>query len=416
MAISRPVLLALLGVVLLGATVLAVQNARTASDGAAAPAALQAQPAPAPAPADTTPATPQQTLESAFELGKLESAQFAAKLVFDGGSQDSSFAVSGAFEGGAVKDIPKFDVDARITTAGGERIVGGFVSLGDKAFFTRGDAGWRVPGEIWDPLAQAVAGSGTGAQQQPLPLDLRPETWVRDVKSAGTETVAGVETTHVSAQVDTAAIVRDLAGLAGGQLPNAGAVKRQVKGAELDVWVGTDDNIVRRVSAQATLAGGRIDFDLRLSDVNEPQQIEAPANVRAGAPDGVFGQLAQGLATGLSGASRSQPVSLAALTSAKPRKAARAVRDHRKVVILFRNPRGLDDRAMTSVMRNVDGRTNALVLTDHVDAVERYGKLVEDLGVSQTPSIVIIDRTGQARLIEGYVDSQTLSQAVADAR
>ncbi len=92
------------------------------------------------------------------------------------------------------------------------------------------------------------------------------------------------------------------------------------------------------------------------------------------------------------------------------------MRDHKKVVILFRNERGLDDRAMTSVLRDVDRRTKALILSDPVGAVERYGKLVEDLGVSQTPSVVIIDRTGKAQLLEGYVDSDTLTQAVSDAR
>jgi hypothetical protein len=92
------------------------------------------------------------------------------------------------------------------------------------------------------------------------------------------------------------------------------------------------------------------------------------------------------------------------------------VKKHRKVVIFFRTPRGLDDRAMGPVLRAVDGRTQALVLTDHVDAVERYGKLVEDLGVSQTPSVVIIDTQGEAQLLEGYVDSNTLIQTVADAR
>ena len=56
-------------------------------------------------------------------------------------------------------------------------------------------------------------------------------------------------------------------------------------------------------------------------------------------------------------------------------------------------------------MRAVDRRTKAVVLTDHVDAVDRYGKLVEDLGVTQAPSVVIIDRRGEARLIEGYVDT-----------
>jgi thioredoxin-related protein len=85
-------------------------------------------------------------------------------------------------------------------------------------------------------------------------------------------------------------------------------------------------------------------------------------------------------------------------------------------VIFFRNPRGLDDRAVRQAVNAVDRNTQAVVLTDHVDAVERYGKLVEDLGVSQAPSIVIIDRTGNARLIEGYVDPGSLTQAVADAR
>ena len=108
--------------------------------------------------------------------------------------------------------------------------------------------------------------------------------------------------------------------------------------------------------------------------------------------------------------------SLAAFTSPNPGRAARAVRKHKKVVILFRNPRGLDDKAMSPVLRDVNRRTQALVLSDDVAAVDRYGQLVEDLGVSQTPSIVIIDRKGKARLIEGYVDSNTLTQAVSDAR
>jgi thioredoxin-related protein len=85
-------------------------------------------------------------------------------------------------------------------------------------------------------------------------------------------------------------------------------------------------------------------------------------------------------------------------------------------VIFFRNPSGLDDRAVAGSVRAVERSSNAVVLTDHVDAVERYGKLVEDLGVSQTPSIVLIDHAGDARLIEGFIDPQSLTQAVADAR
>jgi hypothetical protein len=42
--------------------------------------------------------------------------------------------------------------------------------------------------------------------------------------------------------------------------------------------------------------------------------------------------------------------------------------------------------------------------------------MVEDLGVNQTPAVVVIDSRGSARLIEGYVDSKSLVQVVADAR
>lgn len=416
MAISRPFLLVLLGAVLLGATALAVSNARTASDGEAAPTALQTKPAPAPTETSTS-AGPEATLKSAFDLGELKSARFSAKFVAGDGSKAGRFDLTGAFSVGATKGLPDFKVNARISGTG-QKVEGGFVSLGDKAYFVRGDTGWRVPAALWTPLAEGATG-GAGAQRK-LPFDVHPATWVRDVKAEGTDTIAGVEADHVSASVDPKAVVNDLAqavGQNGGELPNQAAISRLVKRADLDVWVGTDDHILRRLSVEVALAGrGRLEVDVRLSDVNKPQQIEAPAHVRAGAPGGTFGQLAQIIAGGLGSATGVENVSLAALTSPNPQRAARAVRDHKKVVILFSTPRGLDDRAMTSVMRSVDRRTKALVLTDDVDAVERYGKLLEDLGVSQTPSIVIIDRSGKARLIEGYVDSDTLTQAVADAR
>jgi hypothetical protein len=418
MAISRPFLLALLGALLLGSTVLAVQNARTAADGDVAPALVQTDGATAPAKTSSGPA---DTLRSAFNLSDLESARFVAKVGFTGPSAPAGkFQVSGAFQTGDAKEIPKFNVNLRLS-AGRQSAGGGLVSLGDKAYFVRGDTGWRVPAQIWTPLVATVATGGPGGGAvQGNPLNLHPANWVRDVKSEGTDTVSGVAAEHVSARVDSQAVVNDLAQAArqsGAELPGQAAASRAVKRADLDVWVGSDDDILRRFSAQVVFpGGGRLNLDVRLSDVNKPQRIEAPAHVRVGAPDGASGSFAEFITGAIAGFTGSEPTSLAALTSPNPRRAARAVRDHNKVVILFRNPRGLDDRAMVSVMRDVDRRTQALVLTDEVDAVERYGKLVEDLGVSQTPSIVIIDRSGRAQLIEGYVDSNTLTQAVADAR
>jgi hypothetical protein len=303
--------------------------------------------------------------------------------------------------------VPKFAVDVRMADAR-ESARLGLVSLGDRAFFTRGDTGWRMPAQAWGMISEAVGNGWT-------PVEIHPATWVRDAKAQGSETVDGVEAERFRVTLDPKAVVPDVARSVrnnGVDLETANEVVRTVKQTRFEVWVGKDDNHLRRLDGAMSFSdGSRITLHAEITGVNKPQQIEAPERLLAGAPGGILGGFAAGVVRGATGG-----ISLDVLTSPNPRRAARAVRDHRKVVILFRNPRGLDDRAMSPVMRAVDGRTKALVLTDHVDAVDRYGKLVEDLGVSQTPSVVIIDRSGKAQLLEGYVDANTLIQAVADAR
>jgi hypothetical protein len=421
MAISRPFLLALLGAALLGATFFAVQSSRDSAGDDAAPAAEQVQPAEqaaAPAEPATPAASPEELLQSAFKGGEIDSTAFSAQVSLSVQGQRGSLDLSGAFEQGAANDVPQFELDAKVSRAG-ERVEGGFVSLGEEAYFKQGDTGWRVPEELWSSVVEAAA-NGAVAQPQSIPLPIDPQSWVRSVESEGTETIDGVETTHVSATLDPERVVSDtLAALrAGGQqVPGAGAIAKAVKGAELDAWVGTDDRVVRRLGVDVAFAGaGELSLDLELSGVNQPQDIEAPTDIRKGIPGGAFGLFTQGVVAGVSGVGGAEPVSLAALASRDPQRAAKAVADGKKVVLLFQNPDGLDDRAMRGVMRQLDARTRAVVLTDHVEAVDRYGSMVEDLGVSQTPAVVLIDRTGQARLIEGYVDTDTLAQAVADAR
>jgi hypothetical protein len=65
----------------------------------------------------------------------------------------------------------------------------------------------------------------------------------------------------------------------------------------------------------------------------------------------------------------------------------------------------------------LDEHTKKLfVFTDDVANTERYGQLVENLGVTQAPAIVYIDRRGTASLVEGYVDGPSLAQVIADRR
>jgi hypothetical protein len=257
---------------------------------------------------------------------------------------------------------------------------------------------------LWKPVAEGK-----------VPLSLHPQNWVRDVKSEGTETVGGVETEHFSGRIDPQALGNDFKTMIG--RPDL-LVVRPTKAAKLDVWVGKDDHLMRRVTADLVFVNrARITADFRLSNINGSQHIAAPKHVHApGVPAGAFGRFASAAAHEIGSITGNHTGSLEALTSPNPGRAARAVRHHQEVVILFRNKRGLDDRAMVAVMHEVDRGSKALFLIDPVDAVDRYGKLVQDLGVSQTPSVVIINRHGKASVIEGFVDSTTLKQAVTDAR
>jgi hypothetical protein len=419
MAISRPLLLALLGAALLGATFFAVQNARDNSSESTADTSAPAEQAP---PADSV--SPEQAIAGALD-DSLKSASFSAKLSASGAGQSGSVSIQGAFETPAEGEVPEFEVAIKANGVG-TQLDTGFVSTGDAAYMTEGDEAYRVPASVWGEVVEA-AKTESPAGQAKLPIAIDPQNWLRDVKEADAETIDGVQTTHVSASLDVAAMVNDMvtavdaAGAPalpeGFQQQAADAVKR----ADFDVYVGQDDELLRRAEANLEIAAAgeqpvELSAEVNLTGVNEAQDIDAPKNVVSGVPTGPAGDLAKGFLGAIGANTAVAAPSLAALATNNPQKAVRAVAAHKKVVILFRNPRGLDDRAVVAAVRDVDQRTKAVVLIDHVDAVERYGKLVEDLGVSQSPSIVIIDSTGQARLIEGYVDTASLTQAVADAR
>jgi hypothetical protein len=306
MAISRPFLLALLGIALLGATVFAVQNARNGGADTATPAAKQAadQAAPAPTPEPTAPSGPDQVLKSAFTSDALKSATFKGSLSFAFAGQKNSIKASGAFESAGDKTMPKVDVQVTVDAAGFDGS-GGFVTTGDRAWFTRAGVGYAVPQEAWSKIVQARE-KGTPPTSKAPELDVDPSGWLRNVKSEGTEQLDGVKVTHVSADVNSAQAIADVAKAMDStrQIP-AGVEKRLaqvVKDGHIEAWVG-DDQILRRVSLELSGSGNggqrvNVDLDLALSRVNQPQDIERPARVKNTLPGGALGQLATGVVGG----------------------------------------------------------------------------------------------------------------------
>jgi hypothetical protein len=416
MAISRPLLLALLGAALLGATFLAVQNTRNSSTEEASQPVQELVEKPADAPSQD----PEATLASALE--NVDSARFRARISARGMGESASLVASGAFAEAAKNEVGRFEINFKVR-AGGRVIDVGLVSLEDRAYFTRDGKAYRVPPRLWRQVVAHQRKQDTSVAQL---SGLNPGNWLRDVKQSAGARVDGVATTRVTASLDLPTIVREVVSLSDDG-SNAVPPELQrflntsVKRSGLEVVVGRSDGVLRSASADVVVDVRerrplRLSGDLRLRDVNRAQGIRAPKNVVAGVPAGASGSFAYGLVRAMSGGRPPEAASLTAVATRNPRRAPRAVKPNKKVVIFFRNPRGLDDRAVARAVEEVDRSTDAVVLTDHVDAVERYGKLVEDLGVSQAPSIVIIDRRGEARLLEGYVDTASLHQALADAR
>jgi hypothetical protein len=435
MALSRPLLLALLGVALLGATVFAVQNARNTPAADTAPVAQQtADPASAPTPSSaepSAPAAPQELLRAGLTPDALESASFKGSLSFESRGEQNVIKTSGAFELAGANEMPKVDVQLSVRVDSMKlNASGGFVTTGERAWFTRGATGYAVPQDSWTKIVEARESGAAPAADAPK-VDVDPNSWVRNVKSEGTERMDGVEVTHISADVDSAKAITDVVkamsqtGDTPSPLPNAEQQIRQtgLTDAHLEVWVG-DDKIMRRASLELSGKGDggrRVDasLDLELSDVNKPQTITRPAKVKTGLPGGLYAQMANGVLTGIGSSVGldAETLKVGVPNTNAHVKAERAVADNRKVVILFQNPKGIDDRAVARSVRSLDRRTKAVVvLTDHVQNADRYGSLVEDLGVNQAPAIVVIGRSGKASLIEGYIDAESLVQVVADAR
>ena len=302
MAISRPVLLALLGAVLFGATALAVQNARTGSDSDATPAAVQTDPAPT----GTQPSansTPEQTLQQAFDLGSVQSGKFALRLRLADRAELPAGHLAGAFQKGAQGDLPDFELHGRLADDRQTTTVG-FRSVGDKAYFTKGETGWRVPPRDLGPASPTASPSAAPrAALLPDPSrHLGRQGRVQGQRPPSTAcrptTCPPPSTRRPSSRIS----LRRPRPTASPGCRSQRRLARVVKRAQLDVWVGADDHIVRRAVAVAGFAGNaRMALDLRLTDVNKPQQIESPstsAPVRRAASSAA---LANGLVRGASG-------------------------------------------------------------------------------------------------------------------
>jgi hypothetical protein len=214
--------------------------------------------------------------------------------------------LTGPYEGQGKGKLPKVDWDIAVNAAG-QSFSAGFISTGDNAFVnvqgTDYEVGAQAVTQINAQLAAAQKQSGNKGLSQ---FGVNAKNWLKDAKEEGDEDVAGVKTTHVSAAFDVSRFLDDVNKLVSqaGTLPGGPqarqlteAEKKQVrdivKNPRFDLYVGKDDNIIRRLSADMTfdvpesrrqqvngLSGGSIRFSVEFRDVGKPQTIQAPTGAK----------------------------------------------------------------------------------------------------------------------------------------
>ncbi len=292
---------------------------------------------------------PQTVLDQTFsgDNEKVDSGNLSIKFNVDasgGGGGNIDAELSGPFENQGEGKVPKFDVSVTASGSGeGDDFSfdGGLTSTGDAAFVAYKGTDYEVDQSLFDQFKQQIEsaagqqGQNEQSTQQLLDaLGLQdPQSLLTNLSNEGTADVEGTETTHISGDLDVGKTVdafknlinnASVLGQLGGStsdLPSSedlDQVKDAVKEAHFDIYSGTDDHILRRITISVSIEPptGDVDtidlgFDFTLGDVNEPQTVEAPSGAKPfrdllqelGVPADALGQLgALGGAGGLGGA------------------------------------------------------------------------------------------------------------------
>lgn len=248
--------------------------------------------------------------------------------------------LAGPFESAGTDELPKFDI-ALDASAQGQGFRAGLTSTSDRLFVNFGGTSYEVPADLLDQLKASYRRSQQQSSGSQLSLEgfgLDPMSWLEDPTVEGTETVGGVETDHISAKLNVSALLDDIdkilarvsaqGGLpTGQQIPSKippsdrQQIEDAVKNATVDVWSGTDDHTLRRLDLALSVDVPRgstsldIALSIELTDLNQPQSIQAPATTRPlnellgqlqGFLGGALGGGALGGSSGSSGGASSQ--------------------------------------------------------------------------------------------------------------
>ncbi len=246
----------------------------------------------------------EQIASGVFEL----SVDVTAEGGTDAGTLEAT--LGGPFQGGGDGELPSFDVTAEAKLDSANQDFSGSAGLiltGDRAFVSFQDTDYEVPAAAVRQIATTFAQVSRQNQQESAQaggnflasIGIDPTNWLTDLSNEGTTEVEGTETIQISGQADVPRLVADIRKIAQnapdaaqqvapGQLDQLDQLSGIVESADFDIYTGADDNVLRKIEASIVLnppGGGEsateslsLDLALTLSELNEPQEISAPAN------------------------------------------------------------------------------------------------------------------------------------------
>ena len=223
---------------------------------------------------------PNQVLDQTFNNPtKVTSGNLAISL--DGtaeGSQSGSLTatIDGPFQGDANKPttFPQFDLTAKVSASGAGQSFsfdGGLIATKDNAYVDYQGQAYEVGSSrlpaVQDGLraVRKKAKSEQGSQSSSIfeQFGIDPKTWLTNVSNEGDESVDGQDTIHIHGDANIDQIVSDLQKIAQ-QTPGGTAqtltpaqldqVKSAIKDASVDVYSGTDDHLLRKLSLSLSIA------------------------------------------------------------------------------------------------------------------------------------------------------------------
>ena len=244
----------------------------------------------------------------------INSAQVDLALAVSGSGSSSSskplsLHLSGPFQSAEGK-FPSFALQLRLS-ASGHALAAGATSTGSALYVQLGGTWFSIPQSTFNALEQSYAqatksASSAKARSTFASLGIEPSHWISEPTNAGTATIGGVQTYHLTASVNVPGLLSDVSKLSSSgsavgltALPGAGSLSptaiselgKSVHSAHVDIYTGKSDHILRRLDLTASLTstpqtkaalGGltsaTITLSLQFSGINQPQTISAPSN------------------------------------------------------------------------------------------------------------------------------------------